>query len=124
MQAKHAQAEERFANMVMEQSGPGGRPLTREEMIDRSVELLDQQYRNDPRFIANALIPISGRYMDLGDTDKELAGLQKAEAIARRLADPVLCHDLRGQPIKSSAAVVGDGGDDLRRQRRVRDGHP
>ena len=55
-------------------------------MIDRSVQLLDEQYGNDPRFIANALIPISGRYMDMGNTDKELAALQKAEGIARRLA--------------------------------------
>ena len=77
-QAKRAEAEERFTNMVMEQSGPGGRPLTREEMIDRSVELLEQQYANDPRFIARALIPISGRYMDLGNTEKELAALQKS----------------------------------------------
>ena len=87
LQAKRAESEERFANMVMEQVGANGRPLTREEMIDRSVELLDEQYGNDPRFIANALIPISGRYMDLGNTGKELAALQKAEGIARRLAD-------------------------------------
>jgi eukaryotic-like serine/threonine-protein kinase len=90
LQAKRAQAQERFANLVMEQTGPGGRPLTREEMIDRSVQLLEEQYRNDPRFVANALISISGRYMDLGNTAKELASLQKAEAIARRLADSLL----------------------------------
>ena len=91
LQAKRAEAQERFTNLVMEQSGPGGRPLTREEMLDRSVELLDQQYGNDPRFIANALIPISGRYMDRGNTAKELAVLEKAESIARRVAIPPCC---------------------------------
>jgi serine/threonine-protein kinase len=95
VQAKHAQAEERFANMVMEQFGPGGRPLTREEMLDRSVQILDQQYGNDPRFVAEALIPISDRYMELGNTDKELAVLQRAESIARRLADAVLLIDIQ-----------------------------
>jgi tetratricopeptide (TPR) repeat protein len=95
VQAKHAQAEERFADMMMEQFGPGGRPLTREEMIDRSVEILDQQYGSDPHFVAEALIPISDRYSDVGNTDKELAVLQRAESIARRLADPVLLIDVQ-----------------------------
>ena len=103
-QAKRAEAEERFANMVMAQSGPGGRPLTREEMIDRSVELLEQQYANDPRFIARALIPISGRYMDLGNTDKELAALQKAEGIARRLSDPILLLTVQCNTVETELA--------------------
>jgi len=104
LQAKRAQAQERFANMVMEQSGPGGRPLTREEMIDRSVELLEQQYGNDPRFLAGALIPISGRYMDLGNTAKELAMLQKAEAIARQLKDPVLLINVQCNTVETELA--------------------
>lgn len=103
-QAKRAEAQERFANMVMEQYGPGGRPLTREEMIDRSVELLDQQYGDDPRFVANALIPISGRYMDLGNTTKELAVLQKAESIARRLADPLLLLNVQCNTVETELA--------------------
>jgi tetratricopeptide (TPR) repeat protein len=94
LQTKRAEAQERFANMVMEQFGPGGRPLTREEMIDRSVQILDQQYVNDPRFVAQALIPISDRYMELGNTDKELLALQRAEGIARRLKDPILLADV------------------------------
>ncbi len=105
LQAKHAEAQERFTNLVMEQSGPGGRPLTREEMLDRSVELLDQQYGNDPRFIANALIPISGRYMDRGNTAKELAVLEKAESIARRLSDPVLLIDVQCNTVETELAM-------------------
>jgi serine/threonine-protein kinase len=104
LQAKRAEAQERFANMVMEQSGPGGRPLTREEMLDRSVELLEQQYRNDPRFIARALIPISGRYMDLGDTAKELAALERAEMIARQLHDPVLLLSVQCNTVETELA--------------------
>jgi eukaryotic-like serine/threonine-protein kinase len=94
LQAKRAQAQERFANMVMEQFGPGGQPLKREEMIDRSVEILYRQYDNDPRFIAEALIPISDRYMELGNTDKELAVLRRARDMARRLADPALIAEV------------------------------
>jgi eukaryotic-like serine/threonine-protein kinase len=94
IQAKRAQAQERFANLVMEQFGPGGRPLTREETIDRSVDILEQQYRDDPRFIAEALIPIALGYMDLDKTDKELSALRRAESIARRLGDSALLIDV------------------------------
>jgi eukaryotic-like serine/threonine-protein kinase len=104
LQAKRAEAQERFANMVMEQTGPGGRPLTRMEMLDRSVALLEEQYRGDPRFIARALIPISGRYMDLGDSAKELATLGRAEAIARQLHDPVLLLSVQCSTVETELA--------------------
>jgi len=104
LQVKRAEAQERFANMVMEQTGPGGRELTREEMLDRSVELLEQQYSNDPRFIARALIPISGRYMDLGDSAKELAALERAETIARQLHDPVLLLAVQCNTVETELA--------------------
>jgi len=101
LQAKRAEAQERFANMVMEQTGPGGRALTHEEMLDRSVQLLEEQYSNDPRFIARALISISGRYMDLGDTARELATLERAETIARQLHDPVLLLSVQCSTIET-----------------------
>ena len=104
LQAKRAEAQERFANMVMEQTGPGGRELTREEMLDRSVELLEEQYSNDPRFIARALIPISGRYMDLGNTTKELAALERAETIARQLHDSVLLLSVQCNTVETELA--------------------
>jgi serine/threonine-protein kinase len=104
LQAKRAEAQERFANMVMEQTGPGGRPLTREEMLDRSVQLLEQQYANDPRFIARQLLPISGRYMDLGNTAKELAALQRAAAIARQIHDPVLLLSVQCNTVETELA--------------------
>jgi eukaryotic-like serine/threonine-protein kinase len=105
LQAKRAQAQERFANLVMEQTGPGGRPLTREEMIDRSVQLLEEQYQNDPRFVAGALISISGRYMDLGNTAKELASLQRAEVIARQLRDSVLLITIQCSAVDTELAA-------------------
>ena len=127
-QAKRAEAEERFANMLLEQSGPGGRPLTREEMIDRSVELLTEQYASDPHFIADTLITISGRYMDLGNTAKELIALTRAETIARRLADPLLllkvqCNtvetELNGGHLDRAAERMAEIQGLLERTRRV-----
>jgi tetratricopeptide (TPR) repeat protein len=94
MQAKRAQAQERFANLVLEQFGPGGRPLTREETIDRSKDILEQQYKDDPRFVAEALIPIALGYMDIDKTDKELTALRRAESIARYLGDSALLIDV------------------------------
>jgi eukaryotic-like serine/threonine-protein kinase len=104
LQAKRAEAQERFADMVMEQTGPGGRALTHEEMLDRSVQLLEEQYSNDPRFIARAMISISGRYMDLGYTGKELATLERAETIARQLHDPVLLLSVQCSTVETELA--------------------
>src|SRR5262249_44152833 len=60
-----------------------------------------EQYSNDPRFIARALISISGRYMDLGYTAKELAALERAETIARQLHDPVLLLSVQCSTIET-----------------------
>lgn len=92
IQAQRAQAERRFATLMMTQIGSDGRPATFEEVIDKGVILLDKQYGNDPAFVVDMLIGLSGRYMDLGKTHKEHAALVKAEALARKLGPAALAH--------------------------------
>jgi serine/threonine-protein kinase len=105
VQQKRAEAEARFVNLMMSEVGPGGRPLSMTEMLDRGQALLDREYGDDPRFVAENLLQISGRYMDLGATDKELAALTRAEAIARRLGDPLFIAKIQCNTVDTEIAA-------------------
>jgi tetratricopeptide (TPR) repeat protein len=52
------------------------------------MEVLERRYGDDPRFVIGMLVQMSGRYMDLGDTNGEYGALVKAEGLARKLGDP------------------------------------
>jgi tetratricopeptide (TPR) repeat protein len=89
-QSKRAEYQARFAYQIMSEIGSGDRPITVREVIQKGVEVLEKNYGDDPRFMIDALTNISGRYMDIGDTENEYAALLKAEKLARRLGDPAL----------------------------------
>ena len=103
-QARRAEAERRFTTLMMAEIGPGGRPATLEEVLDRGVELLDKQYGDEPAFVVSMLIGLSGRYMDLGNTRKEHAVLVKAESIARSLG-PELLADVQCSTVETEIAL-------------------
>jgi eukaryotic-like serine/threonine-protein kinase len=86
-QAQRAEASSEFMSLMLEEVGPGGRPLSPVELVDRGVELLNRQYGGDPRFVARMFLQMSRRYMDLGSTDKQAEILTRAETIARELKD-------------------------------------
>ena len=87
-QSRRAQYQARFAYQIMSEVGTDERPITIRELIRTGIEVLEKNYADDPRFMIAALINISGRFMDLGDTDDEYRALVQAEGIARRLGDP------------------------------------
>jgi non-specific serine/threonine protein kinase/serine/threonine-protein kinase len=89
-QAARAEASNEFMSLMLEEVGPGGQPLTMVELLDAGVGLLDQQYRDDPRFVARMLLQISRRYMDLQNTTRQDEILARAEAIARSVQDDEL----------------------------------
>ena len=60
---------------------------------------------DDPRFVIGMLVNISGRYMDLDDTDGELAALVKAEQIARKLGDPDLIAFVQCNTVETELAA-------------------
>jgi tetratricopeptide (TPR) repeat protein len=68
--------------------GADNQSVTIRQLMQKGVDVLERNYGDDPRFVIGMLVNISGRYMDLGDTNGEYAALVKAEALARRLADP------------------------------------
>jgi serine/threonine protein kinase/tetratricopeptide (TPR) repeat protein len=86
-QAQRAEASSEFMSLLLEEVGPGGRPLTPEELLEKGVELLDRQYGADPHFTARMLLQMSRRFMDIGSTKKHAAVLARAETIARDAGD-------------------------------------
>ena len=87
-QKKRAEYQARFAYQIMSDIGTDTRPITVKELMQKGVEVLEKNYRDDPRFMIEALTNISGRYMDLGETESEYDVLLKAEKLARELGDP------------------------------------
>jgi non-specific serine/threonine protein kinase/serine/threonine-protein kinase len=89
-QAARAEASNDFTNLMFEQVGPGGRPLTMAEMLDAGLEMLDHQYRGDPRFVGRMLLTMAGRYDALQNTARHDEVLARVESIARSLNDDEL----------------------------------
>jgi eukaryotic-like serine/threonine-protein kinase len=89
-QARRAEASSEFMSLMLEEVGPGGKPLSLMELVDRSVQLLDRRYGADQKFAARMLLQISRRYMDLGSTEKQSEVLARALAIAQEQNDPDL----------------------------------
>jgi eukaryotic-like serine/threonine-protein kinase len=87
-QSKRAEYQARFAYQIMSEVGKDNQPITIRDLMHKGIEVLEKNYGDDPRFVISALINMSGRYMDLGDTDNEYAALVKAEKVARKLEDP------------------------------------
>jgi serine/threonine-protein kinase len=93
-QAQRAEASSEFMSLMLEEVGPGGRPLTPVELVDRGVQLLDRRYGEDPPFHARMLLQMSRRYMDLGITEKQTEVLARALTIAQTHNDPDLLADI------------------------------
>lgn len=81
---KRVFARLRFNTLMMSAIGDPSRPISAEQMLEHGVELLEKEYANDPDFVIDELIHISGRYMDWDNRKGEYDVLAKAEAIARR----------------------------------------
>jgi tetratricopeptide (TPR) repeat protein len=87
-QTRRAEFQARFAYQIMSEIGSDDKPITVKELMQKGVDVLERNYGSDPAFEIEALTNISGRYMDLGETENEYAVLLKAEKLARALGDP------------------------------------
>jgi serine/threonine-protein kinase len=117
-QSKRAEYQARFAYQIMSEVGADGRPITIRELMQKGIEVLEKNYGDDPRFVISALINISGRYMDLNDTDGEYAALLKAEALARKLGDPAEIASVQCNTVETEIAL----GSTEKAATRLRDG--
>ena len=96
-QLQLAQASNDFVTSLLSQDAPDSKGLTPVELIDRGMDAIRHRYADDPGFSISILLLLSGRYMDLGRTDKEYGALLEAESIARNAHDShalldVLCN--------------------------------
>ena len=87
-ESQRAEFQSRFAYQIMSEVGESGETITIRQLMAKGMEVLEKNYGDDPRFVIGMLVNISGRYMDLGDTNGEYTALVRAEQIARRLGDP------------------------------------
>jgi serine/threonine-protein kinase len=89
-QAARAEASSEFMSLMLEEVGPSGRPMTMVELLDAGLDLLDRQYRSDPRFVGRMLLQMSRRYEDMQNSGRQQEVLARAELIARSLQDDEL----------------------------------
>jgi serine/threonine-protein kinase len=103
-QLRRALAYNDFVTSLLSQAGPDGRGLTPVELLDRGMDAIRERYGEDPQFAISMLQMLSGRYMDLGRTDREYAALLEAEALARTTGDDasllnVLCNTVETEVV-------------------------
>jgi eukaryotic-like serine/threonine-protein kinase len=84
---RRAEAANDFSSLMLEEVGPGGKPLSREELLDRGVQLLDARYGGDREFIADMLLQLAGRYGDYQRNDRAIALAKQSVEIARQTAN-------------------------------------
>lgn len=101
-QQQRVQASNEFYGLLLEEIGPDGESLTPVQLLDRGVTLLDQQYGSEDRFVGRILLDVSRRYAGLGEHDRELELLARAETIARSRED----HELLAATLCATAESV------------------
>jgi hypothetical protein len=87
-ETKRAEFQARFAFHILSDLGDDGQPLTVKELMDRGVDVLEKNYRDDPRFVRSMLLTLSKRYREAGDLAGERAALDRAAQIEAQLGRP------------------------------------
>ncbi len=100
-QMQRAEGFNTVVTSLLSQKGENGRALTPEELLDRAVDEVRATYADDPAFLVDMLIRISGRYFDLADHRKELDTLVLAEEVARRADDPHLIFRVQANTVET-----------------------
>jgi eukaryotic-like serine/threonine-protein kinase len=89
-QGARASARGNLMDMALQATGDPDHPITRREILDRSVALIDKRFTDDPRIAVDLLYPIAGQYAGLGDSVNDLAVMKRAAEIAAASGDAQL----------------------------------
>jgi eukaryotic-like serine/threonine-protein kinase len=89
-EADRASTEASFMNLMMSELGEPGKPVTPDLVLSKGLDLLEKNFSAQPTFVAEMLIRMSGRFLEMGLYERELDALVRAENIARRQNDAVL----------------------------------
>ena len=108
-QQHRVQASNEFLTYLLEEIGPRGEALTPIQLLDRSVELLEQHDQEQP-FVGRLLYNLSQRYSAHGATERALELLGRAEEMTRRENDldllaAILCTFARDQYLSAPDAT-------------------
>ena len=87
-------AKSNLVNLMLTAMGDAGQPLTQQEILDRSVVLVEKQFTRDPRIAVDLLLPIAGHSYNFGDLERRLAVTQRAGLLAGASGDPQLIAEV------------------------------
>ena len=81
-QERRAAASSEFMELLLQSIAPSGKAYTMQEMLDKARELLEVDYREDPRFMGRMMVELAEHYFELHIRPRELALLRRAEELA------------------------------------------
>jgi serine/threonine-protein kinase len=84
---RRAAASSGFMEFLLQTIAPTGQAYTMEELLDQARELLERDYRGDPRFMARMMVELGDHYFELHDRRRELPLLTRAEELAAASKD-------------------------------------
>ncbi len=113
-QTQRSQASYEFLTLLLGELGSPDEPLNLQQLLDRGVEMIDNQFGSDEKFVAHTLYNVSVLYASIGQVDRQLELLNRAEAIARDNADaPILATVLCARARMNHVADLDSARNDI-----------
>jgi hypothetical protein len=75
---------------LISEYAPKDKPLTSVELLDLGVNSVERYFKDDYREMVAMLLRLNGRYIELGETEREKQATFKALAFAQRSGEPNL----------------------------------
>ena len=87
-QEERAAASSGFMDYLLENISTSGKTYTTTGLLDQARALLEEDYREDPRFVARMMVDLSVHYYRLRERSRQYGLLERADQLARRVGDP------------------------------------
>ena len=88
--ARRAEATQQFLTLLLSELHTRGEPLTGKALLERGTALLQAQYRDQPRFIAEMLLMLAREYGDMLELSATRSLLGQARDLAQAQGDDLL----------------------------------
>jgi tetratricopeptide (TPR) repeat protein len=89
-QQERVLASNDFLNMLLGELGPSGEKMSLQELLDRGVAVIDEQYGTNERTTGMTLYDVSILYGRLGQVETQISLLDRSEAIGRNVGEDKL----------------------------------
>ena len=90
LQEQRVSATNQFYGLLLEQLGSSNEPPGPLELLDRGAEMLELRYDASQPFAGHLFMDLAARYGQIGERDREVEFLRRAESIAREQGDVAL----------------------------------